>query len=95
MGRYVSILNGPLEDKNLSLRAKGLLAYMVSRPDNWRFSVTRMAKDLDNTEFKVRNALKELEREGYVKRTPRRKQGQVDGWDYKIYKTHARGYNEK
>ena len=36
---YTKIDNRYLEDKNISLKAKGLLTLMLSLPDNWKFNV--------------------------------------------------------
>lgn len=34
---YTKIDNNYLEDKNISLKAKGLLSYMLSLPDDWDY----------------------------------------------------------
>ncbi len=36
---YTIMSNAHLRDGRLSLKAKGLLSYMLSLPDDWRFSV--------------------------------------------------------
>ena len=41
---YTIINNTGLKDKSLSLKAKGLLAYMLSLPDDWIFYETELIK---------------------------------------------------
>lgn len=41
---YTVISNYHLRDKNLSLKAKGLLSYMLSLPDNWDYSLEGLVK---------------------------------------------------
>ncbi|KAB1363607.1 DNA-binding protein, partial [Bacillus thuringiensis] len=41
---YSVIHNTPLRDENLSWRAKGLLAYMLSLPDDWTFHATELSQ---------------------------------------------------
>lgn len=36
---YTKIDNRYLEDKNISLKAKGLLTLMLSLPDSWKFNI--------------------------------------------------------
>ena len=38
-GDYTIMSNVYLRDERLSLKAKGLLSYMLSLPDDWKFSV--------------------------------------------------------
>ncbi len=36
---YTSMSNEHLQNKELSLKAKGLLSYMLSLPDDWNYSL--------------------------------------------------------
>ena len=36
---YTKIDNTYLEDKNISLKAKGLLTLMLSLPNDWKFNI--------------------------------------------------------
>ncbi len=67
-GNYTKIQNHCLRDKRLSYGAKGLLAYMISRPPIWRFYVKRLSEYAANcSEHKTRIYLKELLDCGYLK----------------------------
>lgn len=57
---YTVVSNNILNSK-LSLKAIGLYLYMVSKPDDWEFSVRGMAAQLKDGESSVRSALAELE----------------------------------
>lgn len=46
LGHYTIVDNGFLNDKGLSLKAKGLLTLMLSLPDTWKYSVRGLAKKM-------------------------------------------------
>ena len=65
---YAQIANGALRDKRLSWRARGLLAFVLSHPDNFNAPRDWLVKQSDNDgEFVVRSILKELDSYGYRK----------------------------
>lgn len=63
---FVQIDKFPLQDERLSWRAKGLLAYMLSMPDDWQFYVNELHKHAKDGKDSTRSALKELEQFGYL-----------------------------
>lgn len=63
---YTVISNYHLQDKNLSFKAKGLLSYMLSLPDNWKYTIKGIAKESKESEKTVRTILKELELNKYL-----------------------------
>ena len=63
---FVQIDKFPLQDVRLSWRAKGLLAYMLSMPDDWQFYVNELHKHAKDGKDSTRSALKELEQFGYL-----------------------------
>ena len=65
---YTVVNNGFLRDQTLSLKAKGLLAYMLSRPDDWQFSISGLSSQLMEGELAIKGTLKELMKCGYVQR---------------------------
>ena len=58
--------NYHLQDKNLSFKAKGLLSYMLSLPDNWKYTIRGIARESKESEKTVRTILKELELNKYL-----------------------------
>ena len=85
MKGYTKIDNAPLRDKALSLRAKGLLAVMLSLPPSWRFSVRGLAAICKEGVAAMRETLLELEQTGYLHRgVMRDAQGKIRGTSYEI-----------
>lgn len=68
---YAQIKNEVLQDKYLSLKAKGMFAYIYSKPDDWDFSGDRMAQENLDGRKSIYSALKELESSGYLERIKR------------------------
>lgn len=55
-----------LQDENLKLSERGLLATLHSLPDEWTFSIKGMSKILPDGEESIRTALNGLIAKGYV-----------------------------
>lgn len=80
--------NYHLQDKNLSLRSKGLLSLMLSLPDDWKFSIAGLASLCIEKEQAVKSSLDELKAEGYVvvtKLLPNQTESKRIEWLYDIY----------
>lgn len=85
---YTNIPNSIFMNRDLSLKAKGLLCTLLSLPPHWKFSVEGLATLSNDGRDSVRSALKELERIGYVHREKERvrnDKGQLQGIIYHIY----------
>lgn len=63
--QYVTITNSALEDERLSYRARGVLASILAKPDNWIVSTGYLAAKGREGTAAVQAALKELEAMGY------------------------------
>lgn len=63
---FTVLYNSMITDNRLSLKAKGLFAVMMSRPDDWEFSVSGLAAFTGVGKDSIRNTLAELERVGYL-----------------------------
>ena len=63
---FTVISNYHLQDKKLSLRAKGLLSLMLSLPDEWEYSINGLVSICKESEKTVEKALKELKDLGYL-----------------------------
>lgn len=66
--RYVTIENDVIRDKRLSFKARGLLAYLLSLPDDWRISSQYLATVAPDGRDGIRTGLQELEQTGYLVR---------------------------
>lgn len=64
---YTVMSNYHFKEKEMSLKAKGLLSLMLSLPDNWDYSITGLVAICKENETAIKSALKELQQFGYVK----------------------------
>lgn len=64
---YIVMSNYHLRDKNLSLKAKGLLSWMLSNNDDWDYSIAGIVACCKEGETTINTALRELQEYGYVK----------------------------
>lgn len=85
---YVMLNKKALEDSNLSWAAKGLWAYLMSRPDDWTISIPHLSKIYDNYgggETAIYNYLNELIKHGYcTRRQPKEENGKFGKYEYII-----------
>ena len=87
---YTVMSNHHLQDKRLSLKAKGLLSYMLSLPDDWDYSLKGLTIGCKDGLDSVRTAVLELEEHGYVRRQKvRNARGQIIDYDYQVYESPA------
>lgn len=82
---FTTVPNELLNNPDISLRAKGLYAYINSKPDAWEFSAERISKDQIEGVSSVKTSLRELEKHGYLKRVLVKENGFFKGYDYNIY----------
>lgn len=88
---YTLMSNHHLRDKNLSLKAKGLLSVMFSLPDSWNYSIPGLCAILKENETAVKSTIKELKATGYLvvdKKKPCKEEGRSKfEYIYNIYET--------
>ena len=63
---YTVMSNYHLRDKNLSYKAKGLLSFMLSLPEDWDYSINGLVSISKEEVKAIRNILQELQRYGYL-----------------------------
>lgn len=64
---YIVMSNHHLKQKEMSLKAKGLLSQMLSLPSNWDYSIAGLVAINKEEETSIKSALKELQSFGYLK----------------------------
>lgn len=84
---YVMIDRRLIENKALSWKAKGLLAYLLSRPDDWVVRFRDLVNRSPDGAHVVRVAMNELKKAGHVKVTQEREGGRVKQWTYTVYES--------
>ena len=78
--------NHHLRNKELTLKAKGLLSQMLSLPEDWDYTLAGLSYINREKIDAIREAVRELERTGYIQRSRERdKKGRLRGADYIIY----------
>jgi len=82
---YTVMSNYHLKDKNLSLKAKGLLSFMLSLPDDWDYSMNGLVAVNKENISAIRTALHELEENNYLKRIRQQKENGKFVYEYIIY----------
>lgn len=65
-GHFVILCKSFLQDKTLSLKAKGLLAYLLSLPDDWKIYINELTVHSTDGTQATRSAIKELIKSGYI-----------------------------
>lgn len=85
INNYTVMSNHHLLNPALSLKAKGLMSYMLSRPDDWDFTIDGLARLNKEGTDAIGRILRELEAQGYITRNRvRNKSGQFVDLEYSI-----------
>lgn len=83
---YTVMSNHHLKNKQLSLKAKGLLSQMLSLPEDWDYSLSGLSAINRESKDAIRSAVNELEQAGYIRRRQTvDAQGKFSGNEYVIY----------
>ena len=89
---YTVMSNCHLGDKRLTLKAKGLMSFMLSLPDDWDYTIKGMAALHADGIDSIRTALVELGRYGYMERRRNRDaHGRLRDTEYVIFETPQDG----
>jgi hypothetical protein len=73
-------------DERLTFKAKGILLYLMSRPDDWKVYEQEIIKHSKDGIKAVRNGIDELIECGYIKRQLiRDEQGHFKGYEYLVF----------
>ena len=83
---YTVMSNHHLRNKDLTLKAKGLLSQMLSLPEDWDYTLVGLSRINREKIDAIREAVRELEKAGYIQRSRERdEKGRLRGADYIIY----------
>lgn len=84
---FVVMSNKFLREKEMSLKAKGLLALCLALPDDWNYSLNGLCSICKESQTSIRSALKELETFHYLKRNRQQNEKGHFIYEYVIYET--------
>mgnify|MGYP000643207350 CR=1 FL=1 len=83
---YTVMSNHHLRNKDLTLKAKGLLSQMLSLPEDWDYTLAGLSYINRESVDAIRTAIWELEKAGYIKRYQGRdERGKMTAIEYVIY----------
>ena len=91
---FTTINNEFIFNKNLSLKAKGLLCHLLALPNDWRLYVEEVEKWSTDGKSAIYSAFKELTSNGYMKREQKREKGKIVSWDYIVYEKPHTDFQE-
>ncbi|HYE12233.1 MAG TPA: hypothetical protein VEF53_18845 [Patescibacteria group bacterium] len=78
---YAQIYKRLLNDSSLSYKARGIAAYILSKPDDWSILICDLVNNSVDGEKSVRSGLNELKDKKYLQRYPIYVNGKVDYWE--------------
>lgn len=90
---FVMIDRRIFENDGLSLKAKGLLGYLLSRPDNWTICMADLVNRTKDGKASVRSAMEELENCGYVTKVQLRDGNLFNGYEYTVHELPLKPVN--
>ena len=85
---YTTMSNYHFKEKQMSLKAKGLLSLMLSLPDDWDYTISGLVSICKESESAIKTALNELKQFGYlkiIKNTPTEDNGGRINYEYIVY----------
>lgn len=83
---YTVMNNTCLQDPNMSMKAKGLYAYLMSLPEDWVLHQTELKRHFKDGRDSIRTAINELIQNGYVTKVDTRNDlGQIVDCTYTVY----------
>ena len=89
---YTTISNGVFKNKGISLKAKGLMGYLLSLPSDWNLSINGIVSCSKEGRRAIGNIINELIDAGYIERNQVRKNGKFIGYDYFVFEQPKRPF---
>lgn len=93
-GEFTIISNNTLRDERLSLDALGLLARLLSRPENWVIRPWHLRQESNIGRTRLTRIIRELEAAGYLRRKKTRRPDGTWDWTSEVYEEAICSNNE-
>jgi hypothetical protein len=75
-----------INDKSISFKAKGIMLYLLSKPDDWQVYETDIRNHATDGQTSVSSGIEELMEAKYLERSRiRNEKGHFKGYEYKVY----------
>jgi hypothetical protein len=88
---YLMLNKHCLQDASLSWKAKGILVYLLSLPDDWQIYENEIQTHATDGKDSLATGIKELIAAGYIERKRiRNKKGQLKEFEYRVYEIPSR-----
>ena len=88
---YTTISNKIFKNKKISLKAKGMLAMLLSFSDTWELTIRGLEAILKEGRDGIRSTLNELIKFGYIERVKIRVKGKIVGYQYTVFEEPKSG----
>lgn len=82
---YSIIHNDAITDSDMTWEARGMLAYLLSKPDGWEVRNDDLVKQSPSGQHKTKRIIKELEQAGYMHRRKERADDGTFMWVTEVY----------
>jgi len=82
---FTTVYNAIFEDKSLTLKDVGLYTYMLSKPDDWAFSVRGIASQRVESKDTIAKILNNLISNGWLRREAIKNYGKYFSYEYEIF----------
>ncbi len=91
--KYFVLSNHVVNDETISFKAKGILAYLLSKPVDWKVIQEDIANHSTDGKASVRAGIKELMDAGYISRRQTRSgNGRILEWEYTVTEVPHTGF---
>lgn len=91
---YTVMSNYHLREKKMSLKAKGLLSWMLSNDDEWDYSIAGIVANCKENETSIKTTLKELQEFGYLEIIKKKPDKEISTIHYEYIVHEQPAYNQ-
>ncbi len=85
---YTVLDNSLIQNKSMSWKAKGMLCYLLSLPDDWNFCKKHLIDQASDGKESFESGWKELKKLGFITvECQRSKNGTIEKWFYTVHET--------
>lgn len=81
---FTTVSNIPLQNRDLSWKAKGLLVYLLTLPPTWEVRLSDLENRSTDGRDSTNGGIKELIDHGHITRVPVTEKGKFQGYDYTV-----------